>query len=118
VRYIFKLMSTPQTTWTVEVTDKAAEEIAALPADLQARLVRMVELVEAVGMTKMAEPHVKHLQGKLWEMRMKGKDGIARALYVTASGKRVVIVLAFVKKTQKTPPAVIRLALKRAEEVE
>jgi phage-related protein len=111
-------MSQTQTTWTVEITDKAAEEIEAMPQDIQTRLARTVEMIEEVGLTKMAEPHVKHLQGKLWEMRVKGKDGIARALYVTATGKRVVVVLAFVKKTQKTPPAIIRLALKRAEDVE
>jgi phage-related protein len=111
-------MSQTQTTWTVEITDKAAEEIEAMPQDIQTRLARTVEMIEEIGLTKMAEPHVKHLQGKLWEMRVKGKDGIARALYVTATGKRVVVVLAFVKKTQKTPPAIIRLALKRAEDVE
>jgi len=46
-----------------------------------------------------------------------GRDGIARALYVTASGKRVVVVRVFVKKTQKTPRQEIELALKRAKEV-
>jgi phage-related protein len=63
------------------------------------------------------EPYVKHLTGKLWEMRLKGKDGIARALYVTALGRRVVIVRAFVKKTQKTPDSEIDLAQRRAKEV-
>jgi phage-related protein len=48
---------------------------------------------------------------------MKGADGIARAMYVTASGKRVVVVRVFVKKTQKTPRQEIALALKRAKEV-
>jgi phage-related protein len=50
-------------------------------------------------------------------MRLTGRDGIARALYVTAIGKRVVVVRAFVKKMQKTPRAEIELALRRAEEV-
>jgi len=48
---------------------------------------------------------------------MKGKDGISRALYVTAVGKRVVVVGAFIKKTQKTPSREIDLALKRAMEI-
>ena len=48
---------------------------------------------------------------------MKGADGIARALYVTARGKRVIVVRVFVKKTQKTPRQEIELALKRAKEV-
>ena len=65
----------------------------------------------------MREPYVKHVQAKLWEIRLKGSNGIARALYVTASGRRVVIVRVFAKKTQKTPLSEITLALKRAKEV-
>jgi phage-related protein len=63
------------------------------------------------------EPYIKHLDGRLWEMRLKGRDGIARVLYVTATGRRVVVVRAFVKKTQKAPRREIELALKRAKEV-
>ncbi len=48
---------------------------------------------------------------------MKGKDGIARALYVTVSGERVVVVQAFTKKTQKTPPRALDVARARAKEV-
>ena len=65
----------------------------------------------------MSEPHVKHLEGKVWEIRMTGKDGIARALYVTATGRRVVVVHVFLEKTQKTPRREIDIALRRAEEV-
>lgn len=65
----------------------------------------------------MHEPHVKHLEGKLYEMRMKGKDGISRAMYVTAMGERVVVVHAFVKKTQRTPSRALELARQRAKEV-
>jgi phage-related protein len=61
---------------------------------------------------------VKHLEGPLWEMRMKGKSGIARAIYVTAVGKRIIIVHVFVKKTQKTPRREIITALKRAKEIQ
>jgi phage-related protein len=50
-------------------------------------------------------------------MRMRGRDGIARALYVTARGQRVIVVRAFVKKTQTTPVREIELALSRAKEV-
>ncbi len=48
---------------------------------------------------------------------MRGKDGIARALYVTVAGQRVVVVRVFAKKTQKTPRREIELALARAKEV-
>jgi phage-related protein len=60
---------------------------------------------------------VKHLEGAVWEMRMKGRDGIARAAYVTAAERRVVVVHGFVKKTQKTPRHEIEMALRRAKEV-
>jgi len=50
-------------------------------------------------------------------MRIKGKDGISRAIYVTAARGRVVVVRVFVKKTQKTPKGEIALALKRVKEV-
>jgi phage-related protein len=60
---------------------------------------------------------VKHLEGKLWELRVTGRDGISRAIYVTASGQRVVIVRVFVKKTQQTPKREIAIARQRAKEV-
>lgn len=104
--------------WKVSYLDTVVElEIAELPNDIRAKLLRIADMIEQLGLAGMREPYVKHLQGKLWEMRMIGRDGIARAIYVTASGQRVVIVRAFRKKTQKTPRSEIELALKRAEQV-
>jgi len=57
------------------------------------------------------------LEKGLWEIRMKGRDGISRALYVVEQPKRVVVVRVFVKKTQKTPRKEIKLALKKVEEI-
>ncbi len=51
-------------------------------------------------------------------LRVTGRDGISRAIYVTASGRRVVILRAFVKKTQKTPPRELEIARQRAKEVQ
>lgn len=103
--------------WRVEVIPAAEKEIKALSADLQARFLHVAEMLEAMGPHQVREPHVKHLREKLWEMRMKGRDGIARALYFTASGRRIVVLRAFVKKTQKTPNREIELALERIKEV-
>jgi phage-related protein len=103
--------------WRVEILDETvAAEIAALPADMQARFLRLAERIASVGLESLSEPHVKHLEGKLWELRLTGRDGIARALYITAIGRRVVV-RAFAKKTQKTPRAEIELALRRAKEI-
>jgi len=104
--------------WRVEILNETVvAEIAAFPADMQARFLRLVERIAQAGPESLSEPHVKHLEGKLWELRLTGRDGIARALYVTAIGRRVVVVRAFVKKTQKTPRAEIELALRRAKEI-
>jgi phage-related protein len=104
--------------WVVELLDtRVVNEVEALPADMKARFRRIVELIQTHGLERMREPHVKHLEGPLWEMRMTGRAGISRALYVTAAGRRVVVVRAFVKRTQRTPRREIELALRRAEEV-
>jgi len=85
---------------------------------MRARLVRIANLIEEHGLERVGEPHVKHLEGRLWEMRLKGRSGISRALYVTAVGRRVVIVRVFVKKTEKTPRREIDLALARAKSIQ
>ena len=84
---------------------------------MQARLVRTSEWIESVALPNVEEPHFRHVRGQLWEIRLKGKAGIARALYVTAKEQRVVIVRAFIKKTEKTPTGEIGLALQRAKEL-
>jgi phage-related protein len=104
--------------WTVETLNATVDgEIEALPADMRARLVRIGEIVEAVGFQGLPADTVKHLEDKLWELRIRGKDGIARAIYVTAIRQRVVIVRVFVKKTQKTPKHELELSRQRAKEV-
>jgi len=105
--------------WTVETLNGLVDrELAALPDDMRAHLVRITELIEAHGLPNVGRPHVRPIDRKLWEIRLKGREGIARALYVTARGKRVVIVRAFVKKTAKTPAAEIALAKARAKEID
>lgn len=105
-------------TWIVELFDeRVREELDSLPTDMQARLRRIVELIQGYGLERVGEPHLKHLEGTLWEMRMKGKDGISRAIYVAVRGRRVVVVRVFIKKTQKTPRREIEIALQRAKEI-
>lgn len=104
--------------WTVEIFNAVVSaEIAALPKDMSARLARLIKVIEEVGFESLPRESVKHLDGKLWELRMTGRDGISRAIYVTASGQRVVILRAFVKKTQQTPKRELDIARQRAKEV-
>ena len=103
--------------WSVETLDVVDDEIEALPAGLQGRLLRLLEMVETLGLEDLREPHVKHLEGKLWELRAKSTEGIARGLYVTLSGRRVVVLHVFVKKSQKTRPRALALARERMKRV-
>lgn len=104
--------------WTVEILNAAVTaEISALPRDMGARLARLIAVIQDFGFQALPRDSVKHLDGKLWELRMIGRDGISRAIYVTATGQRVVIVRAFVKKTQQTPRRELDIARQRAKEV-
>ena len=104
--------------WSVEFLDQTVvDEMQGQPREIRAKFEHIVRLIEANGLERVREPYVKHLKGKLWEVRMKGKNTIARAVYVTAVKKRIVIVRVFTKKSQKTPRREIEIALKRAKEV-
>ena len=104
-------------TWTVETVSGVDAEIEALPVKLRARLVRLLETVENVGLEELGRPHVKHLDGKLWELRVKAEGGVARGIYVTAAGRRVVVLHVFAKKSRKTPQRVLATARQRMKQV-
>ena len=99
------------------LNDKVEAELNTFPADMRARFTRIVELIESFGLQNVGMPHVRHLKDKLWEIRTKGRDGIGRALYVTIEGERVIVLRAFIKKSQKTPVREIRLAMERVGEI-
>ncbi len=104
--------------WVVETLNETVyKELEALEPSLKAKFLRIAEMLEQLGPDKVREPHVKPLEKKLWEIRMKGQSGIARAIYITVKERRIVVLHAFVKKTQKTPRSAIELALKRLEEL-
>jgi phage-related protein len=104
--------------WTVEtLDDRVDREVAELPSDMRARLKRIGDLMAINGPQSVREPYVKHLEGKLWEMRMTGRDGISRAIYVTAFERRVVVLRVFIKKSEKTPASELQIARDRLREV-
>ena len=103
--------------WSVETVLAVDAEIAALPVALRARLLRLLETVENVGLETLRAPHVKHLDGKLWELRVRADGGIARGIYVTAAGRRVVVLHVFAKKSRKTPRRALATARERMKQV-
>ncbi|MCX8086723.1 MAG: type II toxin-antitoxin system RelE/ParE family toxin [Rhodocyclaceae bacterium] len=101
--------------WTVRIHPLAEPELLALPADMRARFLHISDLLEVFGPQNVGMPHVRPLEGKLWEMRMRGRDGIARAVYAAVQGRTLLVLHVFVKKTQQAPRAAIETARKRLE---
>ncbi len=101
------------THWTVTVIPEAEAELLVLPTDMQTRFLHIAELLESFGSQRVGMPHIRPLEGKLWEMRITGRDGIARAVYVARTGQRLTVLHVFTKKTQKTPRKAIETAQTR-----
>lgn len=94
---------------------QAEPELKALPADMQARFLHIAELLQDFGPQRVGLPHIRPLENKMWEMRMQGRDGIARAVYAAIQGRRLLVLHVFVKKTQTTPRSALETARKRLE---
>ena len=91
-------------------------EIESWSDGILADYARIVELLMEFG-PNLRMPHSRAMGGGLFELRPHGREGIGRAFYCFVVGHRVVILHAFVKKTQDTPDQELRLARKRMKEV-
>ncbi|MFA5306763.1 MAG: type II toxin-antitoxin system RelE/ParE family toxin [Candidatus Babeliales bacterium] len=104
--------------WTIEFYDKKVEaSIKDWPEGILAKFVWISAVIEEAGPADVGMPHIKALGQGLFEIRVKGKEGIGRALFCTIRGRVVVVLNSFIKKTQKTPPSELALAKKRMAEV-
>ena len=92
-------------------------EIEAWPVDVLADYARLIELLAQHG-PSLRLPHSRAFGDGLFELRPRGQSGIGRAFYCFLSGKRIVIVHAFIKKTQETPDKELKLARKRVKELQ
>lgn len=91
-------------------------EIDALPLTLRVRYAVLTDRMAEHG-ANLGEPHTEAFGGGLFELRLKGAEGIARVFYCTMVGRRIVMLHSFVKKTQKTPPSERRIAESRLKEI-
>ena len=96
---------------------RVVAEIEAWPVDVLADYARLIELLAQHG-PSLRLPHSKAFGDGLFELRPRGHSGIGRAFYCFLSGKRIVIVHAFIKKTQETPDKELKLARKRVKELQ
>lgn len=96
--------------------DSVMQKILALPKSLLAKYLRTVSLIELFG-ANLGEPHSKAFGNGLFELRLKGQEGIARVFYCTVIGKEVIILHSFIKKTQKTPKKELEITKSRLTEI-
>ena len=91
-------------------------EVESWPVEVLADYARLVELLTEFG-PSLRLPHSRAFGDGLFELRPRGRSGIARAFYCFLVGKRVVVLHAFIKKTQETPDRELKLARKRMKEL-
>ncbi|WP_281185362.1 type II toxin-antitoxin system RelE/ParE family toxin [Trichlorobacter lovleyi] len=97
--------------------ERVLSEIEKWPDGILADYARLVELLMEFG-PNLKMPHSKALGKGLFELRPKGKEGIGRTFYCYLVGQRIIILHAFIKKTQETPENEMKIARKRVKEVQ
>ena len=91
-------------------------EIMALPPGFLARYLRYADRMKVYG-PDLGMPHTRPMGDGLFELRLKAEEGIARVLYCTLIGKKIITLHQFIKKSDKTPPKELALARRRMKEV-
>jgi phage-related protein len=103
--------------YTIDFYSESVQaDIMGLPETLAARFLNLADRMKTVG-ANLGEPHTKAFGNGLFELRIKGSEGIARVFYCTLVNRRIVMLHSFVKKTQKTPPRELRIAENRLKEI-
>jgi len=103
--------------YTITYYSEAVQaEILNLPDTLAARYIVLTRRMSVFG-PNLGEPHTKAFGEGLFELRLKGAEGIARVFFCTLVDRRVVMLHSFVKKTDKTPLRERQIAELRLKEV-
>ena len=96
--------------------ERVLAEIESWPVDFLADYVRLVDLLTEYG-PSLRLPHSRAFGDGLFELRPRGRSGIGRAFYCFMVVRRVVVLHAFIKKSQETPDRELKLARKRLKEL-
>ena len=90
-------------------TKPAKDFVLSLPMKMRAKILRTIAMLEECG-TDLREPHSKHLDDGIFELRAQVGTNITRVLYFFIIERRVILTHGFTKKTDKTPPGEIERA--------
>jgi phage-related protein len=103
--------------WTIDYySEDVRLEIEALPVGIRASYARLTELLEEFGL-ELRMPHSRAMGSGLFELRPRGREGIARVFYCTKVGRKIIILHSFIKKTNETPKRELDIARRRQREV-
>ncbi|PUE51348.1 type II toxin-antitoxin system RelE/ParE family toxin [Limnohabitans sp. 2KL-51] len=97
-------------------SESVQEQILDLPDTLAARFIVLTRRMVAIG-PNLGEPHTKAFGDGLFELRLKGAEGIARVFFCTQIGKRIVVLHSFIKKSARTPLRELEVAHSRLKEL-
>jgi len=104
--------------WSIEFFNENVEiETLNFPPKILAKLLHIFEMIEELG-PQLGEPFTKSLGDRLFEIRVKAKEGIGRSIFCYQKGNKIIILHSFIKKTQKTPQKDLKIALIRKKEIE
>lgn len=103
--------------WSISFySEKVEKESLDLPPSILASFLRITELIEEFG-PDLGRPHTAPLGQGLFEIRAKGREGIARSVFCTVRGQEVVILMTVIKKQNKIPKHQMETAKKRMKEI-
>lgn len=96
--------------------EQVQDDIMNLPATLQARYIGLTNRMIVYG-PNLGLPHTDSFGSGLFELRLKGAEGIARVFFCTLVRQEIVMLHSFIKKTQKTPEKELKIAKERMKEL-
>src|SRR5258708_3355167 len=97
-------------------SSKVEEQVLKHPKGIRIRLLKTLELMQKYG-PDIGLPHTLAMCKGLFEIRAKGQEGIGRYFYFMTTKREIIILHAFIKKTQKTPKKELDIALSRLGEL-
>jgi len=86
--------------------------IESLQKPTRAKWARLLDLLVIYG-SSLGMPHARRLPDGMMELRVRGQQEV-RA-FTVVSGRHMIVLHAFLKKTQKIPPKELRIAKRRIE---
>lgn len=98
-------------------SEQIEKDILNLPRTIAMKYAHISGLMIDYG-SNLGMPYTKAIGDGLFEIRLKGQEGIARIIYCTLINQKIIMLHSFIKKTDKIPAKELDIAKKRKLEVQ